>query len=419
MPPLHISCPKKSITGHIELTGSKSISNRVLMIRALCGKHFDIFNLSPSDDTVTLERLLTSRENVLDAHHAGTTYRFLTAYLALKGEEKVLTGSPRMKQRPVRALVDALNQLGANISYIENEGYPPLRIGRGKAIWGNSITLPADISSQYISALMIIGPILPSGLTIHLAGEIVSRPYIEMTMDIMKYFGADVIWNENSIIIKTGFYKARDFFAEADWSAASYYYEIAALSDLANITLTGLSKDSLQGDSEIVNIGRKFGIETVYGERQITLHKDKGSAAPQFFECDFIRIPDIAQTVAVMCAGLGTMGLFTGLQTLKIKETDRIEALIKELAKVNVSLARAPERFSKKSGVEYHMLEGTAVDQGSPPEFNTYNDHRMAMCLAPLAVSFPVVIHDPEVVSKSYPGFWKDLASLGFEIKET
>ena len=417
MTTLSLYCPSKQIHGKIALQGSKSISNRVLVIRALCDNPFIIENLSPSDDTVTLERLLSSADEMLDAHHAGTTFRFMTAFLALKGRECVLTGSPRMKQRPVKALVEALNQLGANIKYLEQEGYPPLKIGQGKEKWLSHISLPADISSQYITALMLIGPVLPSGLTIELEGDIVSRPYLEMTTEIMQYFGAAVEWQDNSIKVQNGSYRGRDFYVEADWSAASYYYEIAGLSDNAEITLTGLGKNSLQGDSMIAEMGEKFGIETIFGDQQITIRKKAGSVVPPFFEYDFIRVPDIAQSLAVLCAGLGTQGLFSGLQTLKIKETDRISAIKNELAKVGVTLIMAPARFSRKTGTEYYILEGRASGEGTVPQFETYNDHRMAMSFAPLGILFPIIISDAEVVSKSYPGFWKDLASIGFEIQ--
>jgi len=415
---IKIFSPEKNLKGEITLSGSKSISNRVLLIKALCHQKFEIFNLSESDDTFSMEQLIQSNEEILDAHHAGTTFRFLTAYLAQKSESHILTGSERMKQRPVKALVDALNYLGANIEYIDEEGFPPLRILPSSGIWKNEISLPANISSQYISALLLIAPVLTNGLTIHLEGEIVSRPYIEMTIGIMSYFGVEVGWKDQTISIQHQPYKPRDFHVEADWSAASYYYTIAGLSESADILLNGLHIESLQGDSAISEIGIFFGIESIFGEHQVRLLKRKDFNPPEHFEYNFIKVPDIAQSISVLCGGLGTHGLFSGLQTLRIKETDRIAALQHEHAKMQVYLNKMPANFSKKTTIEYYLQEGKAtVDQTNIPEIDTYNDHRMAMAYAPLGLLFPIKINDPEVISKSYPGFWKDLISLGFEIK--
>lgn len=415
---IKIYSPNKNLRGEIILSGSKSISNRVLLIKALCKGQFEIYNLSGSDDTLSMERLINSNNEVLDAHHAGTTYRFLTAYLALKSETHVLTGSERMKQRPVKALVDALNYLGANIQYINEEGYPPIKILPSKGQWKNEISLPANISSQYISALLLIAPVLPNGLTLHLNGEIVSRPYIEMTIGIMYFFGVEVFWENQTISIKHQEYIPRDFYVEADWSAASYYYTIAGLSESADILLKGLHADSLQGDSTISEIGKIFGIESIFGDHQVRLLKTKDFKPPEHFEYNYINVPDIAQSISVLCGGLGTNGLFTGLQTLRIKETDRIAALQTEFAKMQVYLNKMPEKFSKKTAIEYYMQEGKAtIESTNFPEIDTYNDHRMAMAYAPLGLLFPIQINDPEVISKSYPGFWKDLESLGFDVK--
>ncbi len=417
---LTISCKNQTLKGEITLSGSKSISNRALLIRALCSEYFEIFNLSDSDDTVTMENLLNSNSDVLDAHHAGTTFRFLTAYLSTQDGTHVLTGSERMQQRPIKALVDALNFLGADITYIKNEGYPPLKISSPKTVWKNDITLPANISSQYITALLLIAPTLPDGLTIRLEGEIVSKPYIEMTLGMMDYFGVKVItdWQNQMISISHQAYVAKDFFVEADWSAASYYYIIAGLSKSADIVLHGLHEDSLQGDAAIAQIGRKFGVETVFGNKSIRIVKDEKVIIPEFFEYDFIKEPDIAQSVSVLCAGLGVNALFTGLQTLRIKETDRIAALQNELQKVGVFISKMPAKFSKKTGVEYYMQEGKAIfDQDDGAFFETYNDHRMAMAFAPLSLLGSVEVQDPNVISKSYPNYWKDLIKLGFQIE--
>ncbi len=420
MSSINISNQRDTIKGEITLSGSKSISNRALLIKALCADHFNIYNNSDSDDTVTMENLLISTSDILDAHHAGTTFRFLTAYFATKQGTQVLTGSERMQQRPVKALVDALNYLGADITYINNEGYPPLKINAPKSEWKNDITLPANISSQYITALLLIAPTLPNGLTIRLEGEIVSKPYIEMTIGMMAYFGVKVTvdWENQIISVAHQPYQAKDYFVEADWSAASYYYIIAGLSDSADIVLHGLHKESLQGDATIAEIGQKFGILTTFKNRSIRIIKEKGAKMPELFEYDFIKEPDIAQSVSVLCAGLGVNALFTGLQTLRIKETDRIAALQNELQKVGVFLNKMPTKFSKKTGVEYYMQEGKiGLNPDELPVFDTYNDHRMAMAFAPLGLLGGVSINDPNVVSKSYPNYWKDLVSIGFEIE--
>ena len=414
-----VYCPKKILEGEITLSGSKSISNRVLLIRALCDEYFDIFNLSDSDDSVCMDSLLNSKDTVLDAHHAGTTFRFLTAYLAIQPGTQILTGSLRMKQRPIKALVDALNLLGADIEYLEDEGYPPLKINGPKEIWKSEISLPANISSQYITALLLIAPCLPLGLTIRLEGDIVSRPYIEMTLGIMAFFGVEVVFEGNTLKVPSMKYQPQTFHVEADWSAASYFYEIAAFSESASIKLNGLHKNSLQGDADVANICKKLGMETLYDEYSITLKKAKDTVYPQNLEYNFINVPDIAQSISVLCAGIGCNVLFTGLQTLKIKETDRISALKNEHAKMNVFFSKMPERFSSKTAIEYYMQEGTSTIENSYiPTIDTYNDHRMAMCFAPLGLLFPIVIHDPLVVSKSYPGFWKDISDLGFIISE-
>lgn len=413
-----LTAPTKHIQGNITLSGSKSISNRVLLIKALCGQSFAITNISDSDDTITLEKLLNQSSNLYDAHHAGTTFRFLTGYLALQKGTKVLTGSERMKQRPISALVDALNHLGANIRYLEKDGYPPLEINSPNSSWKNEITLAADISSQYISTLLMIAPTLPNGLKIHLDGELVSRPYIEMTLDIMGYFGVHSTWNGSIIEVAHQPYISKDYFVEADWSAASYYYAICALSESSEITLYGLNKASVQGDATIADISKRFGVETSYGDHCITISKSN-SVVPSEMEYNFIKVPDLAQTVSVICAGLGITGLFSGLQTLRIKETDRIAALQTELSKLGVFLTKMPEKFSKKTKVEYYLQEGTANPKNEDiPWIETYNDHRMALAFAVLALKFPIQIQHPMVVSKSYPKFWQDLRSLGWEMHE-
>jgi 3-phosphoshikimate 1-carboxyvinyltransferase len=412
MTSIKVSAKSKIINGKVKLTGSKSIANRVLLIRALAGEEFQIENMSESDDSKTMIKLLGSNDGVLDAHHAGTTFRFLTAYLAIKGENKVLTGSERMKQRPIGPLVDALNKLGANISYLEKEGYPPLKISTPLSEFGQEVSVPGDISSQYLSALLMIAPMLPNGLKLNILGDLVSKPYLEMTLSIMAYFGIVHDWTDDVIAISPQSYVSKPYFVEADWSAASYYYSIAAFSEEAHITLEGLGDNSLQGDSAIVQIATQFGVTTTYGENCVILERKKDSQISPFIEYDFIKQPDIAQTIFVMCAGTGVSGMFTGLQTLYIKETDRIKACQKELAKVNIFLTKIPPRFKKNTEGEYFMIEGKA-DLTTTPAFDTYHDHRMAMAFAPLALLGDVIVNDCEVVSKSYPEYWEDLESLG------
>lgn len=416
MTKIRASKADKTAIGKIKLSGSKSISNRVLIIQALCEGSFAISNLSDSDDTKTLQALLSSDDHELDAHHAGTTFRFLTSYLATKEGENILTGSERMQERPIKALSDALIKMGANISYIGKEGYPPLKIGSPSKTLDSKISVSADISSQYLSSLLLVAPTLPDGLELTMIGDLVSRPYLEMTLKIMEHFGISHTWNGQTITVAHQEYKAKDFFVEADWSAASYYYIIAAFANEAEMTLTGLQKNSLQGDSAIAEIGNSFGLKTEYIDNSIRITKS-GNPVEEFFEYDFINCPDIAQSVSTMAAGANVSALFTGLQTLRIKETDRIAALQAELAKVHVWLSKLPAKFSKKSDAEYYMQEGNIDGDEMAPTFATYKDHRMAMAFGPLAQLFPIEIEDHMVVSKSYPRYWEDLKSLGFEVE--
>ena len=412
---IKLSKPDRRIQGDIHLDGSKSISNRALIIRALCGKHFEVAHLSTSRDTQLMQQLLAAEGETLDAGAAGTTFRFLTAYLAARTERpRTLTGTERMKQRPIRLLVDALRKLGAHIEYLENEGYPPLRIHPPSSMGGtHRLAIPADTSSQYLSALLMIAPTLPNGLELELVGNLVSRPYLDMTLRMMAHFGAAYEWAGDVVRVQPGEYQPRAFTVEADWSAASYYYALAALSERCDLRLHGLFEEGWQGDSVLPQMMRAFGVETRFEGHAAHLTKLPGAVPQPLFEWDFLPCPDLAQTLAVACGGLGTQGLFTGLETLRIKETDRIAALQNELAKVGVSLSKLPARFAKKSGKEYFMVEGKAVVEGSPV-FQTYEDHRMAMALAPLAMLGEVGIEDPEVVEKSYPRFWEDLRGLGF-----
>lgn len=400
------------VKGTITLNSSKSIANRVLIIRALCKDSFDIQNLSNADDTVLLNNLLASDSSTLDAGAGGTTFRFLTAFLSTReGREVALTGSERMQQRPIRLLVDALRQLGADITYLNNDGFPPLRI-KGTSLKGGKVAIPADTSSQYISALMMIGPLLRDGLELHLTGEIVSLPYITMTIRIMQYFGAEVVMNGNVINVKEGEYQSKPFFVEADWSAASYFYAIAALSSDADITLHGLDKDSVQGDAVISEIMSPW-VETVFEHQSVRLRKVKGADVGDLFQYDFIQCPDLAQTVVAALAFKGINARLHGLKTLLIKETDRVNALHQELNKYGATFS--------SSGTDEWFLNADALSskQDSIPLIHTYEDHRMAMAFAPLSLVTGVMhIDEPNVVTKSYPAYWNDLRSLGFKVSE-
>lgn len=401
----------KKIQGEITLNGSKSISNRLLIINAICGGNISFSNLSNADDTVFLQNILKSNESILDAGAGGTTFRFLTAFLAIQeGREVILTGSERMQQRPIKVLVDALQQLGADITYEKNKDYPPLKI-RGKKLRGGKITLPADISSQYITALLLIAPTLEQGLEINLEGTIVSIPYIEMTLKMMEYFGikTDFSIEQKCIKVEHGNYIPKDFFVESDWSAASYFYSIAILAEDADITLHGLTAQQIQGDAVIAKIANDFGIQSTFADNSVRLQK---TATPknEYYKYDFLRCPDLAQTVVSFCAGLCVDATFHGLQTLRIKETDRIQALDNEL--FNLGLSNLEEIDSNA-----WELQNCMPQVYNDYAIKTYEDHRMAMSFAPLSiVTNQIKIEEPNVVSKSYPNFWNDLEKLGFKI---
>jgi len=408
----------ESIKASIVLEGSKSISNRVLMIRRMCGEGFDIEHISASEDTKILSRLLWSDEEILDAGDAGTTFRFLTSYLCTLYTAKVLTGSVRMKQRPIGPLVSALRELGANIEYLEEEGFPPLKISPNPNLGldGWQITIPGDISSQFISSLMLVAPLLPQGIEISIDGPIYSKPYIAMTYRIMQRFGANIEFEGNTISVKPKRYEPITFFVEGDWSAASYYFSICALSKNCVIELIGLKEDSLQGDAILVKIYKKLGVETEFTEQGIVIRKVKKDL-PAMLEWDFRDCPDIAQTVSVTLAALGVSGLFSGLESLTIKETDRIAALKTELSKGDVSLIELPKRLSGQSDTKYYMQEGKMkINPGL--RIDTYGDHRMAMAFAPLAIVGRISLDDPNVVKKSYRGFWNDLEKVGISLGE-
>jgi len=480
---LHLSKPDRSLRGDVVLEGSKSLSNRALIALALAGADPAAWlsNLSVSKDTATLLQLLQRPADVYDAGDAGTAFRFLTAYLALQPGTQVLTGSARMQERPIGPLVEALRTLGADITYLGKSGFPPLRIAEGRfSESGNGqsaalLHINADVSSQFLSALLLIGPYLPGGLMLAPEGRFVSRPYLDMTMQVMRHFGAEVgffvaenftaetqrrgdtilhrektprlrasaVKNNGAFVVQPGRYQPRPLAIEADWSAASYWYAMAAFAEEAELNLHGLWPNSWQGDSVLTAMLEPFGVRTApppapppEGRGDVAasveyalacstaplpsgggagggaVHLTHTTALPEQFHWDFRACPDLAQTLAVVCAGLGVPGVFSGLETLAIKETDRCAALAAELAKVGV-------RFEPDAQVPgQYLLRGKAAWQ-TPPRFATYGDHRMALALAPLALFGPIELENPDVVAKSYSAFWEHLRAVGFVLKKT
>ena len=401
---IKVSSPA-TIHTEIKLPSSKSISNRVLIINALGKGEFMPQNLSDCDDTRVMIEALSSANETIDIMAAGTAMRFLTAFLSVTNNHKTLTGTQRMQQRPIQLLVNALRELGATIEYVGNEGFPPLKFA-GKSLQGGEIRLEGNISSQYISALLMIAPILKEGLTLHLTGEIISKPYINLTLQLMHDFGADAQWiGGNTIKVSSKPYNSIPFTVESDWSAASYWYEIVALSPNAEVELSGLFPNSYQGDSEVAGLFAQLGVNTSFTDKGVLLTKN-GKLTDKM-EYDFISQPDLAQTFVVTCALLGVPFHFTGLQSLKIKETDRMAALINELSKLGYVLSE--ENNSVLS------WDGTRKEAQAQPTIDTYEDHRMAMAFAPACLRIPSIrINEPQVVSKSYPGYWKDLEKAGF-----
>jgi len=404
-----ISKADQSLKGSIVLPGSKSIANRALIIHALSYSPYSIENLSDSDDVRVMNQVFNSNSNHFDIGHAGTAMRFLTAFLSQIVGEWIITGSDRMKQRPIGILVDALNKLGAKIEYLENDGFPPIKIF-GSHLKGCVLELDGSVSSQYISALLMIAPTIEDGLTLRLKNKIMSRPYIEMTLKLMEQFGVQHVWKGNEIRITEQKYKARPFSVEADWSGASYWYQIAVLADDVDLELIGLTTESLQGDSMIAKWFEQLGIQTLATENGSRLTKN-GQALPKYLQLNFIENPDVAQTFAVLCVMKQIPFHFTGLETLKIKETNRIVALQDELAKFGARITEPAHGELKWDGT--FSLEKQAV-----PEIETYHDHRMAMAFAPACQTVgSVAILDPMVVTKSYPAYWEDLKRVGFVIE--
>ena len=405
--------PPERIDATIQLPASKSISNRALIIHALSKGDHPLENLSDCDDTQVMIRALHAQPGeTIDIMAAGTAMRFLTAYLSVTPGDRIITGTERMQQRPIEVLVNALRELGANIDYVANEGFPPLCI-QGTTFTKSHITLPGNVSSQYISALLMIGPTLENGLKITLTGDIISRPYINLTLQLMKDFGAKAEWlNEHELCVEPQPYSPIPFHVESDWSAASYWYEIVALSKDATVTLPGLFKKSYQGDSSVAAFMGLLGAATIYQDNAITLKKPilNEVSLATYYRQDFTSQPDLAQTFVVTCALQNIPFHFSGLQSLKIKETDRIAALIKEMRKLGYVIREA------EGSVLY--WDGERCER-SDEAIDTYEDHRMAMAFAPACLVLgEICINNPHVVTKSYPRYWEDLQKAGFIIKE-
>ena len=417
---LHLQKPKvKSQKSKVKITGSKSETNRLLLLQALY-PNISLENISNSDDSEVMESIIHNSKlptitlnavkvpQLFNVHHAGTAMRFLSAYFAIQeGKEMILTGSSRMKERPIKILVEALQQLGAEIYYEENEGFPPIKI-IGKKLTNKKVSLQANVSSQYISALLLIAPKLENGLELTLEGEITSIPYIKMTLALLNEIGIETSFIENKIIVKPLFtIHNSQLTIESDWSSASYWYSIVALSEIGTqITLSSYKQNSLQGDSALVEIYNNFGVETIFkNDNSITISKTSNLKL-ETLNFELNNCPDIAQTIAVTCFGLGIGCHLTGLHTLKIKETDRLEALKNELTKLgaNVSVTNDSLTLEPSEKINKNI------------SIKTYQDHRMAMAFAPLALKVPIIIEEAEVVSKSYPTFWDDLKSVGFTI---
>jgi 3-phosphoshikimate 1-carboxyvinyltransferase len=399
---LKINKIEKSVCGTIQITGSKSETNRLLILKQFY-PNLTIENVSNSDDSVLVQNALKNASNEINIGHAGTAMRFLTAYFSVKeGSEIVLTGSDRMKERPIKILVDALISLGARIEYVENEGFPPLKI-KGKKLTKDIVEIEGNVSSQYISALLLIAPTLENGLKLQFKGDVTSVPYIKMTLNLLEELGIKHTWKNNKIkILPNPIINSKRVVVESDWSSASYYYSLCALSPNSKITLSSYKKTSLQGDSVLAEIYKNFGVETTFDKNSIILSNVSKKLDSKLLTLNLINAPDIAQTIAVTCFGLGLECFLTGLHTLKIKETDRLIALKTEIEKMGGEVEITNETLYLKSSSK--IKENISIA--------TYHDHRMAMAFAPLALKVPIVIEDAKVVSKSYPTFWKDFKKI-------
>ena len=399
--------PPDGIRATIDLPASKSMSNRALILNTLSLSSYPIKNLADCEDTQVLIDAFNSNSNVFDVKAAGTAMRFLTAFLAGMEGEWIIKGSKRMHERPIHPLVETLVALGAKIDYLEKEGFPPLKI-QGRKLKGGEVYLAGNISSQFISALIMVAPLMEKGLIMHIEKEIVSKPYINLTMSMMEQSGVHAKWKNNDITIQPQTYKPIQHVVEADWTAASYWYEMVSLLPGSEMHLKGLKKTSLQGDSNVTSLFTDLGVSTEFVEDGIVIRNTKRKAK-KFFH-DFVNEPDLAQTFAATCCFLGVPFLFSGIQSLKIKETDRVQALINELEKLGFVL--------KENEIGMLEWDGTRCPVEGEPAIDTYEDHRMAMSLAPGAIALGSLrMNDPHVVSKSYPNFWRDIENVGFKIK--
>lgn len=398
----------KKLQGFISLPSSKSLSNRILIIKALCPVEFKIHNLSTSDDTLVLQDAINNLNNtVFDIGAAGTAMRFLTAYFSLLKGERVITGSERMKQRPISELVDILREFGARIEYTENDGFPPLKI-IGNKLQAKALSIRGDISSQFISALLLIAPYLDGHFSLTIDQKILSKEYIRMTIKLMEIYGADIVWKDRTIHVNKGQYNPVDMHIESDWSSASYWFEMVSLSNNSEVDLIGLQEESLQGDSILPKLFNNLGVETTFTKSGLKLKSRPTECI--FFEYDFTDCPDLAQTLVVTLVAKNIPFKITGLDNLSIKETDRIQALINEFKNLGISLNQEMSNGLSWAGNENIKIPENHIIQ-------TYDDHRMAMAFAPLALSgFSVSINNYQVVSKSYPEFWNDLKETGFDV---
>lgn len=403
-----LSHPTRKLQGSIKLPGSKSESNRALILRALSGNSFEIENLSEARDTQNLLKTLASTEVTADVMDAGTSMRFLTAYYAVRNEHKIVTGSERMRQRPIAPLVDALVQIGFDVRYADKEGFAPIEIIPLKSLNNlfNEVDIPGNISSQFTTALLLIAPFLPEGLKVNFTTKLSSAPYIDMTLQMLKHFGVKYVWQGNSITVQPGKIEGDKYTVGADWSAASYWYSMAFLADEADIFLEDLKSNWIQGDRIVADWMKRYSVSTDFNQGGAVI-KNVHSVFPTVMKLDYEDNPDLAQTFAAMFAAKNIASTFTGVDSLKIKETDRIEALRSELQKCGYRFDYSPEFF-------FYQLRGNYTQPTQP--ITTYNDHRMAMSFAPLALLGEVQIENPDVVEKSYPGFWKDLETVGFTV---
>ncbi len=406
-----IYSPNNNFIVEAKLPASKSIANRALVIAALCGAEINLNNISDCDDTQAVIKAFSSNEEVKNIGAAGTAMRFLTAYYAISSETVIMTGTERMKNRPISILVDALRSLGADIDYVEKEGYPPLKIN-GKKLSGGDLYIKGDVSSQYLSAILMVAPYMENGLRLIIKGDLVSKPYLQMTLSLMESFGVSYMWNDNIIEIEPSEYKPINFTVENDWSAASYWYSVVALSENKSVKLKYLSSNSLQGDSKLVELYKSLGVETEFTEEGIVLSRNKGINLPICYDISLKEQPDLAQTLVVSCLLLNVNFRFSGLENLKIKETDRIAALIIECKKLGYNI--------KEEECGVLSWSGEKCAPANEIVIKTYEDHRMAMAFAPAVIKLnEISISEPDVVSKSYPAFWKEFQKvLPCKIKE-